>query len=560
MISNKDVARKFRLLGSIMDLLGENKFKVKSYQQAYITLRKWSLPFSEMTDEEILEIPGVGKAISDKIMELVETGTMQTLEKYLSQVPDGVVQMLGIPGLGPAKVRLLWKELQYTTLAEVLAGCGENTLLKVKGFGPKLQAEIEKRIRFYLAGQGQLLLSDAIQWAEVFKKDWDAVNPDNPIIETGALRRKMPVVEQLTFLSKSLPGSDAPPQWLEISREKTAIHDEKHNTLHILYKNEEGISVTIIPETNFNSSAEALLKTTGPDGFAEQIAQTEGINAADSEQAIFETNGKHFIPAILRDHKNANDWLHGTKPLPKSLIEEKDLKGLIHCHTTWSDGLHSTEDMAKHAAKMGYSYIAITDHSKAAFYANGLSEDRLLSQMSEIDALNHKLKSKITILKGIECDILSDGSMDYDKDLLSQLDLVIASIHSILNMTEEKAMHRLISAIEHPHVHMLGHPTGRILLARAGYPVDHRKLMDACAANGVVIEINANPARLDLDWTWIEYALEKGVKLSINPDAHSKEGMADNRFGVWMAQKGGLTVEHCVNAMEVNEFLGCLKK
>jgi DNA polymerase (family X) len=547
MLSNRDIARKFRLLGSIMDLLGENKFKIKSYQQAYMTLRKWNEPFSEMTEEQILEIPGVGKAISEKIMEMLETGTMQTLEKYLENVPEGVVLMLGIPGLGPAKVRLLWNELNYTTLEEVLIGCGENTLLKVKGFGPKLQAEIEKRIRFYLAGQGQLLLPDALNWAAEFKKDWDAVYPDNPLIETGDLRRRMPVVERITFLSESVPDYSAPPHWHEERREQNAIK----------YKNEEGITVTILPKTNFNSTAEALLKTTGPNGFSEQI---EGNLAADSEHALFEAKGKQYLPAIMRDHNYVQDWLNGSKRMPEQLLEANDLKGLVHCHTTWSDGLHSVEEMAKHAAKLGYSYIVITDHSKAAFYANGLDEGRLSLQSDEIDKLNISLKGKITILKGIECDILNDGSMDFTADVLSSLDLVIASIHSNLNMEEEKAMNRLLRAIEHPNVHLLGHPTGRILLARAGYPVNHQKIIDACAANGVIIEINANPARLDLDWTWVQYAMEKGVHLSINPDAHSKEGMADNQYGVWMAQKGGLIKDFCANALELDDFLGCLKK
>jgi len=544
MLSNKDIARKFRLLGSIMDLLGENKFKIKSYQQAYITLRKWNEPFHEMTEEAILKIPGVGKAISEKIMEMVETGTMQTLEKYMAQVPEGVVQMLGIPGLGPAKVRLLWKELNYTTLEEVLIGCGENTLLKVKGFGPKLQAEIEKRIRFYLAGQGQLLLPDAISWAAEFKKDWDMVNPDTPLIVTGDLRRKMPVIQRLAFLTGRLPDSGLNAFWNLTAREKNAIQ----------YKNEDGIEVVVYSNDKFGSEANTLLYTTGPESFTKWFEPSGNVEAAN-EMQIFEKLNLPYIAPELRDQANAEKWLEGKAKLPDNIVEAADLKGLVHCHTTWSDGLHSTEEMAKHAAKLGYSYIVITDHSKAAFYANGLDEDRLSQQSDEIDNLNKKLRGKITIVKGIECDILNDGSMDFTPDVLDRLDLVIASIHSNLNMEEEKAMNRLIRAIEHPNVHMLGHPTGRILLARAGYPVNHQKIIDACAANRVMIEINANPARLDLDWTRVQYAMEKGVHLSINPDAHSKEGMADNRYGVWMAQKGGLIKELCANAKGLDAFL-----
>ena len=225
----------------------------------------------------------------------------------------------------------------------------------------------------------------------------------------------------------------------------------------------------------------------------------------------------------------------------------------MHNHSKWSDGLFTIEEMAKHCISKGHQYLGMGDHSKSAFYANGMKEFQIIEQHKEIDALNAKYPA-FKIFKGIECDILYDGSMDYENDVLTSFDYVVASVHSILKMTEEKAMQRLIGAIENPHTTILGHPTGRLLLMREGYPIDHKKMIDACVANRVVIEINANPYRLDLDWRWIDYALNKGAMLSINPDAHDLDGFADMYFGTLVARKGGLTKEHCLNAMNVEEL------
>lgn len=232
------------------------------------------------------------------------------------------------------------------------------------------------------------------------------------------------------------------------------------------------------------------------------------------------------------------------------LIEETDIKGVIHSHTTYSDGLHTLREMAEYSKSLGFEYIVITDHSKSAFYANGLKPERVLAQMEEIDALNAEL-APFKIYKGIESDILGDGSLDYEEDILKQFDVIIASVHSNLKMDKEKATTRLINAIKNPYTTILGHPTGRLLLSREGYPIDHMAIIDACAEHQVAIELNANPYRLDLDYEWIPYAMEKGVKISINPDAHSKEGIHDIRYGVLAARKGGLTKEMCFNAADV---------
>ena len=241
------------------------------------------------------------------------------------------------------------------------------------------------------------------------------------------------------------------------------------------------------------------------------------------------------------------------------LIENDDIRGVVHNHSTYSDGMNTMEEMLLAAKDAGYSYMLMTDHSKSAFYANGLKVERLVEQWEEIDALNKKYPD-FTLLKGIECDILSDGSLDYDDEVLKKFDAIIASVHSNLRMDEEKATNRILKAIENPYTSILGHPTGRLLLSRKGYPLDHKKIIDACAANHVQIELNANPWRLDLDPAWIPYAMEKGVKISINPDAHSVKGIDDIKYGVLAAQSGGLTKDACLNASELDDFMGLIKK
>jgi DNA polymerase (family 10) len=259
----------------------------------------------------------------------------------------------------------------------------------------------------------------------------------------------------------------------------------------------------------------------------------------------------HFIPAPLREDPAIIDRAIQFSLSP--LIHFSDIKGIIHSHSNWSDGLHTIEDMANACIEQGFEYLVISDHSKSAFYANGLSEERIREQHVYVEELNRKL-APFHIFKSIECDILNDGRLDYSDDVLSTFDLVITSVHSNLKMTEEKAMSRLLTAIQNPFTRILGHPTGRLLLSRAGYPVDHKTLIDACAAHGVVIELNAHPRRLDLDWRWISYALQKNVMISIDPDAHSISGYHDIHYGVLAAQKGGVTASDNLSSYSLEQM------
>ena len=521
-MTNKEIAKSFQLLGELMELEGENPFKIRSYQNAYLNLRKMDQPLSELSEAELAALKGVGKAISGKIRELLETGKMATLERYKAQVPEGVQEILQVPGLGPKKIRMLWKELEVESIGELLYAVNENRLLELKGFGAKTQEDLRQKLQFFLKTRHQYhyaaLEAESLSLLQVLREKL----PERRIELTGAIRRKANVLEKIDFL---IEGEETDTSFLESS---------------------VPLQFHFAPARQFGS---AWMKLTGGDSAWTKLATDKP--ELSTEEDLFESAGLPFVLPELRDNPSAFEWAQKGE-LP-SLVEATDLKGLIHAHTTYSDGMHTLREMALQAKQLGYQYLGISDHSQSAFYANGLKPDRIKVQWEEIDALNAELVP-FRIFKGIESDILNDGRLDYEPEILRAFDFVIASVHSNLRMDVEKATQRLITAIENPFTSILGHPTGRLLLSRAGYPIDHEKVIDACSANGVAIELNANPYRLDLDWRWIPYARKKEVLIAINPDAHSKNGMLDMHFGLCSARKGGLTASGCLNALSISEL------
>ncbi len=544
MLSNKEIAKTFQLLGNIMELHGENPFKIRSYQNAYITLRKTERPLSEMSDAEISAIKGVGDKIAAKIRELLETGKMATLEKYKADTPEGIQEMLTMKGFGPKKVLAVWKELGVETAGELLYAVNENRLVELKGFGQKSQEELKKLLEYFLKSKNKFHFGSLYPAAVKLTQQLRDQFPDAKISFCGAMRRCEDIVERIEILL----GWDGDKTLLRQLPFLQEISVEDYGVNGKTTEEELPVAIFLCPEAAFGSK---LFRFTGSESFLEAfVARHPGLDFKNlSEEAqVFEKAGRAYIEPELRSQPRALDLTVQPK-----LIEAADVKGVIHTHTTYSDGQHTLREMALHAKSLGYGYIGITDHSKSAFYANGLQPDRVLKQMAEIDQLNTEL-APFRIFKGIESDILNDGSLDYEEALLQQFDFIIASVHSNLRMDEEKATRRLLGAIENPYTSILGHPSGRLLLSRPGYPLDYKKIIDACAANRVAIEINASPYRLDLDWQWIPYAMEKGVLLSINPDAHSKEGMADIFYGVCASRKGGLTAEACLNTRDAAGF------
>lgn len=553
-MTNKEIARAFADLAAIMELHNENPFKIKSYQNAYITLRKLDTPLDTMSKADMDAVKGIGKSTSEKIVELLQKGEMSAFRQYADKTPVGVVEMLGIKGFGPKKIQAVWQELGIESVGELLYACNENRLIELHGFGKKTQDEVRKNTEYFLKSRNKVHWAIADEMTEGLIKNLKLriKNSTVRIERVGEVRRLLPVVEKIELL---ISGVD---DILQIFDNQNLILI-KENENSFFAKTEDNFPV-IIYTCAADDFGSKLFKYSGSRLFLESfVKHTEGVDFRHlpTEQAVFDKANLPFIPSELRENVAILDIAKANK-LPE-LITVGDIKGVIHTHTTWSDGLHTTREMAETAQRLGYKYIGISDHSKAAFYANGLKEDRVLAQWQEIDQLNSEFFN-FKILKSIECDILNDGSLDYSDDILRGFDFVIASVHSNLKMAEEKATIRLIKAIENPFTMILGHPTGRLLLSREGYPIDHKKVIDACAANHVAIEMNANPYRLDLDWSWIPYARERGVLISINPDAHSTTGINDIRYGVMAARKGGLDTEGCLNARDLDDFYDFLKK
>lgn len=527
-ISNKNIGRIFNALASIMELHGESSFKIRSYRNAYQTIRRLDTPLDGLSKEMLKEIPGVGDAIADKILEFIKTGTLRTYQKYADSTPAGVIELLSISGLGPKKIKTLASEIGIESPAQLLQACMENRLVKVKGFGAKSQADILSKVEYFLASKGSYTYAQMESVLNDLLQELEEAAPGIKVEAVGDLGRKNEVVASIDLISDTPIDADIMPIF---------DMDESDNYLY----QEVPITWTCIEDEQ-----EYILETVRSTSSKSFLAS---IDTMGTPAAIYPMVAQ-YIPKECREVPLEDTDI---TTFSENLITQGDLKGLIHCHTTYSDGIHSLPEMVSRSQEMGYSYILITDHSKAAFYANGLNEERLYKQGREIDQLNENL-SGIRIFKGLECDILSNGDLDMTPESLDSLDVVIASIHTALSMDKAKATARLIKAVENPRTDMLGHPTGRLLLARTGYEIDHEKVIDACAAHDVAIEINANPKRLDMDWRWIPYARKKGVWISINPDAHSMDGLHDNRYGVIAARKGNLQVENCLNALEVDAF------
>ena len=551
-MTNKEIAKTFSELAAIMELHDENPFKIKSYASAYRTLRSHEQPIAEMTRADIDNIKGVGKAIGDKIELLLKTGTFPTIEEYRQKTPAGVVEMLHIKGFGPKKIQVIWRDMGIETVGELLYACLENRLVEYKGFGEKTQNELRRASEYFLAGRGKLHFAAAeshtLALTDILKGLW----PNHQFYNAGDIARHEDVVSQIDILAVG----DTPPN-TELLPDSFKIIEKIEEGITL--ENEQGLQAHI----HFITPDEAgptLLHLNSSDLFLAAVKNhfpAFEVVASTTEQALFEANKVPYLHPELRHLPEVFEPILGGEPAPK-LTEMSDIRGVLHTHTTYSDGANTLRDMATRARDLGYQYIGITDHSQAAFYANGLKLDRLEQQWAEIDALNIEL-TPFRIFKGIECDILADGALDYDDATLDRFDVIIASVHSNLRMDEAKATERILRAIAHPRTCILGHPTGRLLLSRPGYPIQHKRIIEACAANNVAIELNANPYRLDLDFRHIPYALQCGVRIAINPDAHSRDGINDIRYGLTAARKGGLAAAQCLNTLSADEFANWLK-
>jgi DNA polymerase (family 10) len=544
-ITNYEIADHFSLLSKLMDIHGENSFKAKSYAIAAYNIEKLPQEIASMDDAMLFSMKGIGDSLGHKIREIEQTGRLSILDSLVAETPPGILDLLNIKGLGPKKIAVIWKEMGIESIGELEYACQENRLVTLKGFGEKTQESLLKSIAFMKQNMGFYLWAEVEEIAKQIIQQLQKVFPQQLFSLTGEIRRQCITLEYIDVLTNATAE--------QIEQQFTNIPDTiielKEGILFVNTAQQPKLKFHLVDTATFYAT---LFLTTGSKDFIEAFTKQYTIDKnATSEEAIFIGNQLEVIPPALRESGDIIEQYKNGASI--HLIQPYDIKGIIHSHSNWSDGANTIEDMAKAAIAQGFEYLVMSDHSQSAFYANGLSPERIAAQHREIDALNSKL-APFRIFKSIESDILNDGSLDYNDEILATFDIVIASVHSNLKMSQEKAMMRLLTAIQNPYTTILGHPTGRLLLSREGYPVDHKLIIDACAEHNVVVEINAHPRRLDIDWQWIQYAMKKGVLLSIDPDSHAVGGYHDVYYGVMAAQKGGLTAQQNLSSYTLKEM------
>ena len=556
-MDNRALTRAFKLTAQLMELHDENPFKIRAIEGTASALEALSFPVAEVERAGLPDRTGLSKTAAAKVAELLDTGTFSDLQRLLEITPPGVVEMLSIKGIGPKKIRSLWRELGIETAEQLREAAETDQVSKLKGFGKKTQDGILESLEFAGQSKGKLLYPQAEKLADELAQHLRDALKTEQVAVAGEIRRRLETVEIVGLVA----ATEKPEKAHELLSDMPGLMADPRRSGPFAWRGtatESGVQVEVLlvapedftTEVFLNSAAEEHLSEPLP-GQSATLRQWARREKFQQEEALYEKAGLQFIVPELREGLG-EITLAAKQKLPH-LLEDGDLRGSLHNHSTYSDGNHSVREMATWLRDHHYQYLGLCDHSQAAHYANGLSVERVRQQHQEIDLLNVEL-APFRIFKGIESDILSDGSLDYPNDVLASFDFIVASIHSNLKMDEAKATNRLLRAIENPYCTMLGHPTGRLLLRRQGYPIDYKAVIDACAQHQVVIEINANPWRLDLDWRWVRYALDQGVQLSINPDAHHTNGYEDMRYGVLMGRKGLLTKEMTLNTKSVEEI------
>jgi DNA polymerase (family 10) len=544
------VAKILRELARRMELEGGNPYRARAYARAAENLSLSQVPLERLIKEQRLkEVPGIGDAIAAVVTELHQTGQHAGLEAMRGKAPEGVLAMLGIPGLTPERARKLYTELGIASVEALEEAVRTDRLKALKGYGPAFQAKVLQGIEMSRRPQGRHIhrAAAAIDYA---RSEAERLHPDWTMIEpAGEFRRGCELVSAL-----SLVAVDS-----RLRGNSSSIVQGDQLTIHVTSPERYGI--TLLLATGSDQHIAALRARAGEKGWTLDetgLHDRNRIFASKTEEDIYEALGLQFIAPELRE-TGAEVARAAAGKLP-ALVTGEDLRGVLHVHTDQSDGADTLEEMADAARKRGYAYLGLTDHSQTANYAGGLKADEVLAQQKVVERLNKTYGRKFHVFKGIESDILGDGSLDYPEDILGRFDLVIASVHSKFKMSESEQTGRIVKAIENPHTTILGHVSGRQLLRRPGYDVDMERILRACAKHGVAIEINAHPWRLDMDWRWCARALELGCLFSIDPDAHSTAEIDNLQWGVLMARKGGVSKDRVLNALSLDEFTRYLKE
>jgi DNA polymerase (family 10) len=485
----------------------------------------------------------------------VQSGTFDLHDELLNAIPPGLPEVLKVKGLGTKRTRRLWQELGITSLDELESAAEADRITSLSGFGAKTQANILENVQQLRAYESQWRLADAWSAAAPVLETLRGLEAVERAVPTGALRRGCETVEEIALLA----ATDAP----------AAVRDGLADYVEADVTAADGVLTTPLPDgaplrLHLTTAARFGTDWWRTTGSAAHCAAFEAEYGAPGphpdEDALFAAAGLSPIPPELRE--NSDELDAAARDALPDLLTVEDLRGSLHNHSTYSDGAASLRTMAEAARDLGVDYFGICDHSQSLQIAQGLAPDEVRRQHEEVQSINEALAggdgASVRVFHGIESDILKDGSLDYDDEVLSLLDFVVASVHTGFNMTEDEATTRVVRAVENPHTRILGHPTGRLLLVREGYPLDHERVIEACAEHNVALELNANPYRLDLDWRWVRRATDRGVLISINPDAHATDELEYVRWGVRVGRKGWLTAEHCLNAKSLPAFVDWL--
>ena len=538
---------------TLLELSGASPFRIRAYANAVRALETLTSPLDELLAAGTLtEVKGIGDSVAELVAEFADTGTAQAYEKLRAATPEGLLDMLRVPGLGPRKIVAIRKALGIETLDALEQACRNGQLAALKGFGSKTQATILKGVEYIRAHEGHCRADTAHQSAQSLLAALGS--HAQRLAVAGELRRARETVQQLDFVLSTTDAEAATaafvahPDIAEILAPSAGrLSNGLQANLHVVP--DEAFPTVLHYYTGSEEYSTALCARAAERGLVLDERGLwrgdERIECAD-EAALFASLGLAYIPPELRENQGEVEAA-AADALPE-LVTAADIRGMLHVHSTYSDGADSLEAIARAVHERGFEYMGIADHSQTAAYAGGLRVAEVQRQWEEIDRLNEAL-APFRIFKGIESDILGDGSLDYDDDLLAQFDFVVVSVHSQFNLSRDAMTARIVRAIEHPAATIVGHPTGRLLLRREGYSVDTEQIIEAAARCGIAIEINANPARLDLDWRHVKKARDHGVQIAVNTDAHSIAGLDHLRYGIGIARKGWLRATDIPNAL-----------
>ena len=572
-MDKKEIATVFEEIAFLLELKAENPFRVRAYRNAALAILNLDEDLQKVIKEERLtEIPGIGEDLAEKITTLFKTGRLPFYEKLKKSAPPGVSELMQIQGLGPKKIMTLYKKLKIHSIKALKEACLKNKVAALPRFGKKTQDNILNAITHREVYGQRHLWWNAVAIVTSLLEGFQKLKGVKKVEIAGSFRRKLETVGDLDFViasSKPKPIMD----WFISHPLVASVLAKGETKSSVRLKEGMQVDLRIVPEEQFGS---ALCYSTGSREHTIRIRQmalkkgwslsewgitskkNKKMQAMETENALYKALGLSYIAPELREDRGEFEAAAKGK-LPK-LIEEEDIRGTFHNHTTSSDGKNTLQEMVTAAQKLGWEYIGISDHSKSSFQANGMTEERLHKQVEQIRALNASKKFRLHIFTGVECDILPNGALDFSDKVLKALDYVIVSVHSVFNQDEKTMTKRLIRAIEHPYSTMVGHVTGRILLKREGYRVNIQKVIDACIANGKIMELNATPNRLDMDWRFWHSAAEKGLLCCINTDAHSTDHLEFFRAGVNAARKGWLEKKQVINTLPLKELQKLLKK